>query len=281
MSFSAIALRTLVISSALTLAAHAADFERRLSVSASPDIFVSTGSGSVQINPGSDSEIHIKAHVHAGWNAGGETDAHITRIVQNPPITQSGNTIHIGDVNHEDRKLYNNITIDYEITAPRASALNLRSGSGDVSVNELGRFLKADSGSGSIRAHGIAGPAEMHTGSGDIELQQKAAGEVKTSTGSGSIRLNGINGAVTARTGSGDIEVNGNIVAASRLQSGSGSIRAHVTRETHLEVDAATGSGSIRIPGSSSSDRHHVSAPINGGGPVLEIHTGSGDIEVN
>ena len=67
-----------------------------------------------------------------------------------------------------------------------------------------------------------------------------------------------------------------------RLESGSGSIRAHLGRESRLNVEASTGSGSIRIAGNSPTDRsHHLSAPLNGGGPILEAHTGSGDIEIN
>ena len=264
----------------LTVAAHAQDFERTLPASSATDLYVSTGSGRIHIYPGSDAEVHIKGHIHAGWNAGGDIEERMHKIAANPPIKPSGKDIHIGEVSSDERRLYNNITIDYEISAPKAVALDLRSGSGDVEVDNVGRFLKSETGSGSIRAHGITGPSDLHTGSGDIELQEQGSGEVHAATGSGSIRINGLSGAVTARTGSGDIEANGNLAGPSKLQTGSGSIRAHLARDSHLSVDATTGSGSIRIAGNSS-DHHHLSAPINGGGPSLEAHTGSGDIEIN
>jgi len=273
--------RTVLVAAILTSAAHAADFDRTLTVSAPADLYVSTNSGHIRIHPGSDSEIHIKAHVYAGWNAGGDIDGRITRISQNPPIDQSGSSIHIGDVRPEDRHLYNNITIDYDITAPKSVALNLHSGSGDIEAENIGRFLKAQTGSGNVRAHGIGGPAELQTGSGDIDLQQSAAGEVRGATGSGNIHIHGLDGALTARTGSGDIEADGAITGSSRLQSGSGDIRVHIGHEAHFNVDATTGSGSIRIAGAPNSEHHHVSAPVNGGGPTLEAHTGSGDIEIN
>jgi len=263
-----------------SLAAHAQDFERTLHASAATDLFVATGSGRIHIFPGSDSEVHVKAHLHAGWNAGGDIEERMRRIAANPPISESGKEIRIGDVPPDQRALYNNISIEYEVSAPRGVALDLRSGSGDVQIDNVGRSLKGETGSGSIRAHGISGPAELHTGSGDIELQEQSAGEVKASTGSGSIRIQGLNGALTARTGSGDIEANGTLSGPSHLQSGSGSIRAHVAHDSHLNVDATTGSGSIRIAGNSS-DHHHLSAPLNGGGASLEAHTGSGDIEIN
>ncbi len=274
-------LRTLLAAALLTTAAHAIDFDRTLQVSQSADLYVSTGSGRIHITPGNDDQIHVHAHVYAGWNSGGDIQARIAQINEHPPVTQSGNEIHVGDVPPEDRHLYNNIAIDYEISAPRSVALNLRSGSGDIESDGLGRFLKAQTGSGSIRAHGVAGPAELQSGSGDIDMEQSASGDVKASTGSGSIRLHGLNGAITARTGSGDIQADGAITGASRLQSGSGSIRVHTGGNAHFIVDATTGSGSIRVAGAGDSDRHHLSTTVGGGGPTLEAHTGSGDIQID
>ena len=272
--------RTLAALLLLAPLAHA-DFDRTLAVSSPADLYVSTGSGSIRVTPGSDSEVHLRARVHAGWNAGGDINSRIAQISANPPIRQSGNTIHVGDVDPGQRSLYDNIAIDYEITAPRSVALNLRSGSGDVEVDNVGRFLKAESGSGSVRGHGVSGPAELHTGSGDIELQETAQGNVQAATGSGSIRVQGLNGGLTARTGSGDIEAGGQLGGPARLQTGSGSVRLHLGPGAHYNLEASTGSGSIRIPGQYKSDAHHISAPINGGGPTLEVHTGSGDVEVN
>jgi len=280
---------TRTLTAALVLAAATAvyadaDFDRTLNVSGQADLYVSTGSGHIKVTAGSDSQITVRAHVHAGWKSGSDIDNRIRRIVANPPIQQSGNTVRIGETN--DRELYNNISIDYEITAPSSVALNLRSGSGDVDVEHLGRFVSATSGSGSVRAHGIHGPADLHSGSGDIELQQEAAGEVKAATGSGSIRIEGLNGALTARTGSGDIEAKGRLTGAARLSSGSGSVRLNLAPDAHFNLEGSTGSGSIRVnfpnaPRTSDDSRHHLTGAVNGGGPVLEARTGSGDIEIS
>ena len=262
--------RTLLATAVLIVSAHA-DFDRTLTVAPQVDLYVATSSGGIHIHPGSDSEIHVRAQVRAGWNGGvGISRIESGRSARIPPIRQTGNEVHIGDVPANERRLYNNISIEYDITAPKNVALNLRTGSGDVTTDNLGRFLRVDTGSGSVRAHGIAGSADLHTGSGDVELQQVGAGEVRVSTGSGSIRINGLSGALNARTGSGDIEANGSITGASKLQSGSGSIRAHVGKDSRLNVDVSTGSGSIRIAGNRppDRDRHSFSAPLNGGGRI-------------
>lgn len=270
---------------AMSTAAFAdGNFVRTLTTSSSPDLFVSTGSGSIRVHRGNGNSISVTGHVHAGWSAFGDVSSRIQHIVDNPPVTQDGNTIHIGEVN--DRSLFNNISIDYEVTAPADTALNLHSGSGDVEIDQVGRYLSASSGSGSVRAHQIHGPAELGSGSGDIEVEDTASGDIKAHTGSGSIRIHGFDGSLNAKTGSGDIEGEGNLHGSSMLTSGSGSIRLHISPNSHFTFQATTGSGDIRLgfPGAPQQDehsRHHLTASINGGGAPLEVHTGSGDIEVD
>lgn len=285
--------RAIAFHAALALAATSAfaaesNFDRTLTIGASPTISVSTGSGYIHLRPGSDSQVHILGHVHGnkGWMSGGgsgDIDSRVQQIAANPPIAQSGAMVTIGD-RHSNQDLYRNISIDYDITLPRTSALTASSGSGDIDIQDVGTSLKADSGSGSVRAHGIQGPANLQTGSGDIELQQTGPGDVRAQTGSGSVRLNGIAGGLHAGTGSGDIEVNGKPTTDWKLGTGSGSIHLNVGKATPFTVNASTGSGGIRIeqPFSMQGDlnRHHITAAINGGGPTIKADTGSGDIHI-
>jgi len=277
-------LLSFVAAAALSTAAFASDsFDRTLHVSNQPDLYITTGSGNIRIHTGSDSEIHIVGHVHASWSAFGDVQKRVQQVVDNPPITQSGNTIHVGEGN--SRGLLNNISIDYEVTAPANVALNLHAGSGDVEVNNLGRWLSASSGSGNVRAHGVHGPADLESGSGDIELDFAGPGNVKAKTGSGNIRVHNFNGSFWARTGSGDIEGDGNLTGEGNISTGSGNARLHLNSDAHFNFEATTGSGDIRVhfpgaPQQSDNSRHHMTASINGGGPALEIRTGSGDIEV-
>src|ERR1700756_320686 len=183
-------IKVLATAAAFTLAAataFAADssFDRTLNVSGSPNVSVSTGSGYIHLNPGSGNQIRIVAHLRSshGWMSGGsDVDSRIQQIVNNPPIVQSGNDITIGERHNND--LYRNISIDYDVTLPKASSINAATGSGDVQIQDVGATLKAQSGSGSVRARGIQGPATLGTGSGDIELQQTGPGDVKAETGS-------------------------------------------------------------------------------------------------
>jgi hypothetical protein len=260
--------RTLLLTTALTASAHAADFDRTLSVAGGPELTLSNGSGHVRITPGTDAAIHIHAHVYAGLNFGGDVEERIRRIAANPPIQQSGNSVRVGGDPGSDRSRFNNISIDYEITAPPAVALNLYTGSADVSVDHVGRSLKAESGSGAVRVYGLAGPADLHTGSGRIELQEQGSGDVHAATGSGSIRISGLAGSLSASTGSGAIEVEGRLTL-------------HLGRAARVSVDAVTGSGNIRVMGAEAGQHHHLNEALNGGGPRLDIQVGSGSIEID
>ena len=272
-----------------TTSAFAADnnFDKTLNTSGSPTVSVITGSGYIHMRPGSDNQVRVVAHLRANtgsWFGGSSADAQsrIEKIVANPPIVQSGNEITIGDRHSND--LYRNISIDYEVSVPRNSAIAATTGSGDVEVQDVGASLKAQSGSGSVRARGIQGPATLGTGSGDIELNETGKGDIKAETGSGSIRLHGVANALKASTGSGDIEADGQPTSDWRLSTGSGSVRLNVGNGAKFNLDADTGSGSVHVEQpitmQGNLNRHHISGAVNGGGPLIHANTGSGDIQI-
>lgn len=280
-------LATFLLAISVFVAAARADdtFHRSLPVSSNPDLYVSTGAGNIHIYAGSSDKIEITGRIHVGWGAFGDIHSRVDHILANPPIEQSGNSVHVGDTGN--RSLFNNISISYDISAPPNVALNLHSGSGDIEVDNVGRFLAASTGSGNVRAHQLHGPAQLDAGSGDLEIEETAAGNVKAKTGSGSIRVHGLDGTFYARSGSGDIEADGHLDPPSNIATGSGSVRLHLTSDSRFHLEASTGSGNLRVhlPGlteaNADSSRHHLTMSVNGGGGPLEIRTGSGDVELN
>ena len=284
---SALALAATLLASSAALAAGG-NFDRTLHASSSPTVSVFTPSGAIRIHPGTD--LHIAASIYSNNHGGGffshgssdsDLQSRIQQIINNPPVHQSGDRVEIGDHGHND--LYRNITIDYDITLPAGSHLDLNTGSGDIELQAAGDGVHAQSGSGSLRIREARGPFTLQTGSGDIELQAGGPGNTEVHTGSGSLRLHNLEGALDARTGSGDIEASAHLTGTSRLVTGSGSVRLDLGH-TGLNLNASTGSGSIRtnspLTTSGESDRHHISGAINGGGPTVDITTGSGDIEL-
>ena len=130
-------------------------FDKTLSVNGAVQLEVSTGSGYVHVNPGSDNQVHIIGHVRAnhGW-MGGNSDDQVKQVVDNPPIQQSGNTIRVGQM-HES--WFNHVSIDYDITAPKSTHLKAESGSGDLKAASMGGGTRLETGSGTINGDDLGG----------------------------------------------------------------------------------------------------------------------------
>jgi DUF4097 and DUF4098 domain-containing protein YvlB len=178
----------------------------------------------------------------------GDAESRVQQIANNPPIVQNGNDITIGQ-RHGDNDLFRNISIDYDVTLPRASNISAATGSGDMTIDGVGATLKAQTGSGSVRASGIQGAATLGSGSGDVELHETGSGDVRAATGSGTVRLQGVNGALKASTGSGDIDVPAHPSTDSKLSTGSGSILMDLGNGACVQPRRHTGSGSVNVSG--------------------------------
>lgn len=259
-------------------------FDKTLTVNGAVTLNISTGSGDIKINPGSDNQVHIIGHVKSsnGWSMSGSNkspEERVKEVVSNPPIEQSGNVINIGKDNHK----WNNISISYEVTAPKNTALSANTGSGDILIQNVGVNAKLSTGSGNIQATGLSGTIYLETGSGDINASQNTGGDVKAGTGSGNVRLNNIQGSLKAETGSGNIDVSGKPSSNWKLGTGSGDVTI-ASNGAPFTLDASSGSGGIKtdvpITVEGSLDRHHVTGKVNGGGPQVHVETGSGSIHV-
>lgn len=272
----------LVVAAALALGAvpalgSEATFEKNLTANGRVELSIATGSGHIHLTHGSANQVHVSGHVRSSW---GGSDEKVKEIAANPPIEQTGNIIRIG-ARHEN---LHNISIDYDIEAPADVYLDAGSGSGDVTDDGVGENAKLNTGSGTIHATGLHGSFTVNTGSGDIYAEQSGQGDVKAETGSGTIELHNLHGGLRAQTGSGDIKIYGIPDAPWRLGTGSGSVELWAG-DAPLTLDAETGSGSVHTDREmltqGTSDRHHVTGKLNGGGPTVRIETGSGDIRIH
>ena len=257
-------------------------FDKTLTVNGAVQLEVSTGSGYVHVSPGSDNQVHIVGHVHANHGVmGGNSDEQVQKVVDNPPIEQSGNTIRVGEM-HES--WFNHVSIDYDITAPKSTHLKAESGSGDLRANAMHGGIRLETGSGTINGDDLGGDGYLQTGSGDIRVNFSNGGSVTAGAGSGSIRLTGVKGGLKAETGSGDISVAGQPLDSWKIEAGSGSIDLNLGG-SKFTLDAETGSGSIHIDQEismqGSYERHHIVGSVKGGGPTVKVETGSGSVRIH
>ena len=301
-------------------ASETGTFDRTLQVSGPVDLDVTSGSGNIKVHTGGNGSVNIHATIHArdSW-FGMSASEKIKKLQANPPIEQQGNSIHVGRI--EDHDLRQNISIDYDVTVPPQTkvssqtgsgdqnitgvqlAVNVRTGSGNITVDNIGAGVRArsgsgdlkissvnggldaEAGSGNIRARGIAGEVSVNTGSGEIEVEQSAPGGVRANAGSGNVKLRGVKGGLRAETGSGDITVDGEPTGDWRVGAGSGNIDLKVPSSASFNIDARTSSGRLtvnrQVTMQGSFSRNHVQGKVGSGGVLVDLHTGSGDIQVN
>lgn len=276
-------------------------FDRTLQVNGPVDLEVLTRSGDVTIRAGGSGSVQIHGKIYVGdhWLFG-DRQADVHGIEQNPPIRQEGNSIHIDYVNAR------NVSVDYEITVPADTSIRTHSGSGDqiiegthgnaevetgsgdVKMRNVSGGIRLHTGSGDIRAHQVSGAVQGGTGSGDVELEETGAGDVDLHTGSGNITVRGLQGAFHGEAGSGDISVDGTQTGSWEVRTGSGNVHVTLPNNAGFNADISTSSGSLdveppiemTVQGHIGESHKHVQGKARGGGPLLSVHTGSGDIHI-
>jgi DUF4097 and DUF4098 domain-containing protein YvlB len=277
-------------------------FQRSFQVTGTVDLEVLTHSGDIKVHTGPAGSVSISGKIFVGeqWFSGGR-QAEVTELEKNPPIRQTGNSIRIDYVNAR------NISIDYDITVPADTRLRTHSGSGDQTVEGLRSNLELESGSGDMRLTDLTGDLHVHTGSGnveardvtggfnaeagsgDIRLNAKGNGDVQVHTGSGNIELRDVHGTVRAEAGSGDITIDGTQTGIWDVRTGSGNVRLRLPEQAAFDLGASTGSGTVTvdhpvtmtIQGNVQRAQRSISGKVRGGGPMLTVHTGSGDVQID
>src|SRR5580700_6368931 len=294
----AIALAAMFICIAAFASTPQGTFDKTFQVSGSVNLEVQTHSGDIIVRSGPAGAVSIRAKIFVSdrWLAGNR-HGEVAEIEQHPPLRQDGNSIHVDYVNARD------ISVDYEITVPADTTVrahtgsgdqtiegvhgnaDLQSGSGDMRLSRLSGDIRIQTGSGNLRGHEISGPVRGGTGSGDVELEETGSGDVDLHTGSGNITARGLNGTFRGETGSGDITAEGTQTGSWEIRTGSGNVRVRLPSNSAFEADISTSSGTLDIgapitrpvQGRVQETRKHIEGKVRGGGPLLTLHTGSGD----
>lgn len=276
-------------------------FDRTFQVTGPVDLAVQTHSGDITVRTGPAGSVSIHGKIYVGdhWLFGSR-HSDVSDIQNSPPVRQDGNNIRIDYVTLRD------ISIDYEITVPEDTTIHsrsgsgdqiiegtrgnadLQSGSGDLKVTRLTGELRLQAGSGNVVAHEISGPVRGNTGSGDVELEETGSGDVDLHTGSGNIRARGVHGAFRAEAGSGDITAEGTQTGEWEIRTGSGNVHVRLPADAAFDADIATSSGTLdvdkpittTIQGRVNDSHKTIVGKVHGGGPLLSLRTGSGDIHI-
>ncbi|MFZ3369381.1 MAG: DUF4097 family beta strand repeat-containing protein [Candidatus Sulfotelmatobacter sp.] len=299
--FLAIALVVLVTSSVAFASTPQGTFDKTFQVSGPVDLEVETHSGDIIVRSGPSGSVSIHGKIFVGdhWLFGNR-HADVSDIEQHPPLRQQGNSIRIDYVNAHE------ISVDYEITVPEETTIrthsgsgdqtiegtrgnvDLQSGSGDMKLSRITGEIHLQTGSGNVRAREIAGGVRGGAGSGDIEVEETGAGDIDLHTGSGNITARAIQGAFHAEAGSGDITGEGAQTGAWEIRTGSGNVHVRLPSDAAFDANLSTSSGTVdvgpaitmTVQGRVQEMRKQIIGKVRGGGPLLTVRTGSGDIHI-
>lgn len=183
-------------------------------------------------------------------------------------------------------------------------------GGGTVEIQSAGEAATVDTGGGSVQVRQCNGKVRVSTGGGGVDLSD-LNGPVNIETAGGSIRLTSAKGHVQAETGGGGIELYGVPSARAQtsaggitvklvntggerhdsdLETGAGDITVYIASDLAVNVRASVDMGNghritsdfpavqVKTEGDRWSKTLTAEGALNGGGPLVKVHTSTGDI---
>lgn len=240
----------------------------------------------LETNGGQVSAENVTGKVEASTGGG---SIHLDKIGGVIAVSSAGGAIDIGDVGSDVAVSTGGGSIHIGSAAGRVVA---SSGGGDLHIGS-GKLMTLETGGGSIKVNKCDGQIKAETGGGTIDLSE-IEGPATIETGGGGIRVAGIRKGLRAETGSGPIVATltrGASFIDSRLETSVGDIIVYVPDglgvTVRAAVEVARGDGirsdfpELKITRSGSIGPREVYAEgnLNGGGPMLHVHTATGNIQ--
>jgi len=261
--------------------------KKSFKVEAGGQLILESDLGSVEVRAGGDSvleaEVIRKVHTSISRKA--------KRVMEDFKLDfrQEGNTVYIsGEYERDDfirfwDELFGKgLHVRYLISVPTKFNLDLKTGGGSISVEDIEGQIQSRTSGGSLRFDRIKGPvlgrtsggsikllscvgkAELRTSGGSITIGEvegdvvahtsggsirigRAKGEVDAYTSGGGIRAEEVAGAIKARTSGGSItaSISGQPSSASRLTTSGGSVTVYLAEDIKADVDAHTSGGGV------------------------------------
>jgi hypothetical protein len=277
-------------------------FERSFAVASAVTLDAGTNSGRVDVRIGGDRTVTVRGTIkrNVSWRGFHVADGDIDRLRTAPPVRADAGTVRIERI--ADEALWNGVSIDYEIVVPATTRIAVVTSSGGVSIAGSRESLRVETGSGAIHVQAAAGAAVLRSGSGSLRVagtldslamrtqsgsilaETDSVGAVEVESGSGSITVSGVRGSLRAETGSSSITLGGVPAGDWSVRSRSGSVSIRLPADSRFDLVARSRSGSVkaahRVVGPSAQSKHAVEGAVNGGGPKLEVETGSSSISI-
>lgn len=246
----------------LSLSAYADDWNKSFPVSGTADVHVDANDAEITVRASDGKQIEVQITTH-GWKIGPndvQVVDHQTGDRLDLQVRRPSHHFCIGVCNQGVR---------IDLVVPRQATLDLHSGDGNIRVSDVKGDLRLDSGDGNIEARSVDGKLNADTRDGNVRVDGRYDG-LDLHTGDGNVDV--------------DVRPGSHIATGWTLRTGDGRIEVRLPPEFAADLDAHTGDGHVNIDFpvtvSGSMRENSVRGKMNGGGPLLELRTGDGDIRV-
>jgi len=267
---------------------HITREEKRFTVSGTPELYLTTFDGAIEIRSGDARTIVVEIEKR-GPSQESIADLKIE-------TKQDGNRIDVEVKKPARETAFFGVgrmspTAKLIVTMPRDGNVVASSGDGSIRIEHVRGRLQLKTGDGSIRATDIAGQLTLSTGDGSVTVDD-VEGDLDVDTGDGSVSVEGKLAAMRLHTGDGSITFRAAAGTAMKddwsITTGDGGVALYLPSDFGAELDAHTGDGSIRnelsIEGGAERDgdreRRTLKGKLGAGGKLLRIRTGDGSIRL-
>ena len=154
----------------------------------------------------------------------------------------------------------------------------------DARIQEIEKNPPIEQSGNTIRIGHIENHDLLRHISISYEVIVPAETKLHSESGSGDVEVKGVSGAAKVSTGSGSITAQGDPKGDWRLRTGSGNVTVDFPKQASFNVVARTSSGNIEttheitIQGKISP--RELQGKVGAGGPVVELSTSSGSIQI-
>jgi len=181
------------------------------------------------------------------------------------------------------------VQINYEIQVPMKFDADLKDHAGNMDVSDLDGTVLANADAGNLRLKNTAGTFTVHTSAGNVQLKN-TRGVLAAHTGAGNVDAARCAGILDMTTGAGNLDISRFAGDSIQAQTGIGNVTADLLSQPKTDCSFQTGMGNVTIKLvktaavtlSLSTGMGRVdsqSGPINGGGPLLRLKTGMGNVQ--
>ena len=253
--------------------------EKHFLVQTKPKITVRNSSGRIQVKAWSKSEVQV-----AWTNVSGKS------VVE---TEQAGNRIEVATRAAEDRVSADDLKTDFEISVPVESELNVRTDSGNVTIDSVHGDMTFDTVGANLQLSDVEGYVVVKTIDGSL-VCTRCSGKLEANSISGNVQMiQPTLDSVRVQTSSGNILFDGSFLSRGIyiMKNFSGTIEVHFSSNDSFDVDATSLKGDVINQASFKPDTHGTPHPaskwghslfgtMNDGRAKVELSSFSGTIKI-